>query len=65
MFIGLNPEVLYQLTYPDDAISDDEDVVLGQTDDTLDTLSEKNPIGGGKKTDRYEEISREVSGKKR
>ena len=64
MFLGLDPEMLYRLTYPDD-VSDDDDAEMSEIADSVaeDTLSGKNPIGVGKKSDRGGEISRQVSGK--
>ncbi len=68
MFIGLDPEMLYRLTYPDDVLddnhSDNREMPKIADNDSEGTLSGKNPIGAGKKSDRGVEISRQVSGKK-
>ena len=64
MFLGLDPEILYRLTYPEDTPDDDgpEKPEIAD-DDAEDTLSGKNPIGVGKKSDRGGKIPRQVSEK--
>ena len=64
MFLGLDPEMLYRLTYPEEAPDDDgPEKPEIENNDSEDTLSVKNPIGVGKKSDRGREISRQVSKK--
>lgn len=64
MFLGLDPEMLYRLTYPEEAPDDDDpENPEIENNDSEDTLSVKNPIGVGKKSDRGREISRQVSKK--
>lgn len=62
MFLGLEPEMLYRLTYPEDVSDDDgsDKPEIADNDDG-DTLSVKNPIGVGEKSDRGRKISRQVS----
>ncbi|SCY31251.1 hypothetical protein SAMN02910370_02091 [Lachnospiraceae bacterium XPB1003] len=64
MFLGLDPEMLYRLTYPEDVSDDDgsDKPEIADNDDG-DTLSVKKPIGVGEKSDRGRKISRQVSEK--